>query len=289
MVSELLAEFIFDAREHLATAGNQLLDLEKTPDSLRYLNALLGTLHTIKGNSGFVSLNNLYRLLHSAENLLQTVRDTAEHLCPPNIINQLFQVLDTVEAILSRLENEQDDTVEWLSALNEAIEEAEASVSNDGDSRSSASASRIEPVPAALSVSEPTKSSSAISSPKPAQSPALSISPDPEHPSELFRIISLSDGQLAASGEAFVEGLIDLQRKGHFKGLILNLAGITSFTAQEMRLVSLLGQQFKNRLALILDPQIQSDFWRVFRIWSLDRKLNFYAKESQAITALAVK
>ncbi|MDR1298194.1 MAG: Hpt domain-containing protein [Deltaproteobacteria bacterium] len=128
MSSELLDEFIFDARDHLTTAGAQLMELENQPGSLEHLNALMGTLHTIKGNSGFVNLGNLYKLLHGAENLLQTVRDTPEHVCPPNIVNQLFQVLDTVEAILTRLEAGEDDEVDWLAAINQAIAEAEASL-----------------------------------------------------------------------------------------------------------------------------------------------------------------
>ncbi|MDR1051620.1 MAG: Hpt domain-containing protein [Deltaproteobacteria bacterium] len=128
MSSELLDEFIFDARDHLTTAGAQLMELENQPGSLEHLNALMGTLHTIKGNSGFVNLGNLYKLLHGAENLLQTVRDTPEHVCPPGIVNQLFQVLDTVEAILTRLEAGEDDEVDWLAAINQAVAEAEASL-----------------------------------------------------------------------------------------------------------------------------------------------------------------
>jgi two-component system chemotaxis sensor kinase CheA len=103
MSNDILEEFIFDSREHLADAGTQLLALEKDPRSLNSLNALMGTLHTIKGNSGFVNLRSLYNLLHASETLLQTVREMPDSYCPPSVVEQLFQVLDTAEVIMGRL------------------------------------------------------------------------------------------------------------------------------------------------------------------------------------------
>jgi chemotaxis protein histidine kinase CheA len=128
MPSDLLEEFVFDSREHLTNASNQLLSLEKNPGSLDNLNALMGTFHTIKGNSGFVNQRHLYELLHSAESLLQTVRDNNERGCPPEVVEVLFQVLDTSEAIMTRLEHDEDDEVDWLPNLLDAIKESTASL-----------------------------------------------------------------------------------------------------------------------------------------------------------------
>ncbi|MDR1395488.1 MAG: Hpt domain-containing protein [Deltaproteobacteria bacterium] len=144
MSNDILEEFIFDSREHLANAGAQLMALEKDPRSLTDLNALMGTLHTIKGNSGFVNLRSLYSLLHAAETLLQTVRERADLFCPPSVIEQLFQVLDTAEVIMGRLENGENDEVEWMPALNQALTEAEAALEASVPARPA----QTDPVPA---------------------------------------------------------------------------------------------------------------------------------------------
>ncbi|MDR2199981.1 MAG: Hpt domain-containing protein [Deltaproteobacteria bacterium] len=120
-MSEILDDFIFDSREQLENAGARLMALEKDPHSLENVNALMGILHTIKGNSGFVNLRHLYELLHSAESLLQTARETPDHFLPAKVIEILFQVLDTVEAIMGRLENGEDDEVDWMGSLTEIL------------------------------------------------------------------------------------------------------------------------------------------------------------------------
>lgn len=255
MASELMDEFIFDARDHLTTAGTQLLELEKRPDSLEDLNALLGTLHTIKGNSGFVNLRNLYSMLHGAENLLQTVREAPGHVCPPAIINQLFQVLDAVEAILSRLEAGEDEDVDWLPALNQAIAEAEASLSRPDGAEPPAPAP---PEPAA---------------PEPGPEPEPEPAPQPAEAAGAggAMVVVLGDGKLAAEGQGYLSYL------GSGKGyLVLDANGLGSLGFDEIRLIRELVFIDDERFALILDRDRQPDFWRVLVLWSLENKIRAF-------------
>ncbi|MDR2442677.1 MAG: Hpt domain-containing protein [Deltaproteobacteria bacterium] len=275
MASELLEEFIFDSREHLATAGAQLLELEKNPDSLTTLNALLGTLHTIKGNSGFVDLKSLYGTLHAAENLLQTIRDTPDHLCPPNIINQLFQVLDTIEAILNRLENDHDDEVDWLPALNQAIAEAQASLELELSSQESA---EIAPV------SSPQIEDSQAPQEATEQSPSESASYDVGL-AEPFRSVKLHDGQISDEHLAVIDRTTKLFQKG-MKGLILDLGDLTTFTAKEMRVLLEINRIADGRMAIILDAQEKPDFWRLFQLWGVEEKFKFFPAHQEALASL---
>ncbi|MDR1657473.1 MAG: Hpt domain-containing protein [Deltaproteobacteria bacterium] len=284
MASELLEEFIFDSRDHLSTAGVQLLELEKNPDSLENINSLLGTLHTIKGNSGFVNQKNLYSTLHAAENLLQTVRETPDHLCPPNIINQLFQVLDTIEAILSRLENDHDDKVDWLPSLKQAIAEAQTSLEEITASHNEAALRPDQPE------SPPQSPSSGVSI------NGDGVSVQPESVSKLVSSIlsadgtladsclavTLSDGQLTHEAEAGLEGLVSLFQKG-LKSLVFDLSELTSFTAREMEFLIDVNHASEGRLALVLDPEVNPDFWRVFSIWEFDNSFRFFSDQEQAL------
>jgi chemotaxis protein histidine kinase CheA len=292
MASELLDEFIFDSREHLTTAGTQLLELEKKPDSLADLNALMGTLHTIKGNSGFVNLRNLYSALHGAENLLQTVRDTPGHVCPPPIINQLFQVLDAVEAILSRLESGEDEDVDWLPALNQAIREAEASLTRTDDG-----SPKDEPAPSpAQAVSKGQMAIKAQEQPPKSQAP----SPDPREAglgdkigepeatrtleAELTKEVeaeadlgeeakfdTLEDGDLSSNVNLYLDFL--KKGRGH---LVLDVNSLSSLSFDEIRTIRELVILDDSRFALILDRDKQPDFWRVLVLWSLENKIKTY-------------
>ncbi|MDR3204174.1 MAG: Hpt domain-containing protein [Deltaproteobacteria bacterium] len=282
MVSDLLEEFIFDARDHLATAQTQLLDLEREPDSLDNLNALLGTLHTVKGNSGFVSLKNLYGVLHSAENLLQSVRDTARS-CPSNIVNQLFQVLDSVEAILRRLEDGEDDEVEWLPSLIEAINEAESSLNEP-----SALEGLEEPL--VSQEIEPLGASPALDSQtKPIDNSALQgsglqnalVSPEIEP----YTVINLNDGEIQR-----LSALESISQQGagslDLKGLILNLSQLTSFTAQEMRSLKKISLALGPKLALVLNSDYKRDFQRLLTIWELEPSPPLFEDSEGALSAL---
>jgi HPt (histidine-containing phosphotransfer) domain-containing protein len=270
MATELIEEFIFDARDHLTTAGTQLLELEKHPDSLDDLNALMGTLHTIKGNSGFVNLKNLYGMLHGAENLLQTVRDTPGHTCPSNIINQLFQVLDAIEAILSRLEGGEDEDVEWLPTLNQAISEAEASLTQPD----AASSARV-----TFSVAEP-EEGPPPAAPKVATAAALAPSlGDPVVAED--KILVLEDGQLAGQGSGYLDFL---ERGCGF--LVLDVNGLTTLGLDEIKIIRDLVLLDDTRFMLVLDRDKQPDFWRLLVIWSLENKIRSFPNVDQARAAM---
>jgi HPt (histidine-containing phosphotransfer) domain-containing protein len=364
MGNELLDEFIFDARDHLSTAGVQLLELERDPDSLESLNGLLGTLHTIKGNSGFVNLKNLYGVLHAAENLLQTVREAPGHRAPPVVINQLFQVLDTVEAILTRLETDKSDDLEWLPTLNQAIAEAQTALEypESAYDREMASTSDLDPAgwpglelggpgglgspglelggsgglgspglelggPGGLgspglelggsgglgspgldlggtgglgspglelggSGGGAPRVAGPASKPPPSASPALESqafeSPPREGPPKPPAAVASRDGAgpaVLVLGDGRLSEPEPLAPDG--VPLVLDLGGLTTITAGELRTLAALGRSAGGRLALVADPAARPDLARVLRLWGLDRTLKVFGAVAEAETALA--
>lgn len=69
-----LAEFVSEAREHLACAESNLLRLEAAPDDPEPVNAVFRAFHTIKGVAGFLGLDLIVRIAHGAETLLDRAR-----------------------------------------------------------------------------------------------------------------------------------------------------------------------------------------------------------------------
>ncbi|MDR1085200.1 MAG: Hpt domain-containing protein [Deltaproteobacteria bacterium] len=267
MSNDILEEFIFDSREHLANADTQLLALEKAPHSLDDLNALMGTLHTIKGNSGFVNLKNLYNLLHASETLLQTVRETPDHFCPPSVIEQLFQVLDTAECIMDRLESGESDEVDWLSALNQALKEAEA----------------------ALEAGTSAESASEVGSATGAESPADEIrTVRPEgspSPAAIGPVVILGNGQLAEEGLSFLDSCQAARELGQ-TGLVLDLTELSQFSSEEMDLLLAVQKAYGSELAVVLDQDVQTDFYRVLTVLGLDNLFRLYPDRETALASL---
>jgi two-component system chemotaxis sensor kinase CheA len=70
----LLGEFVTEAFDHLEKAEGALLDLETNPDSAESVNLVFRAFHTIKGTSGFLSLDDINKLAHKAETLLDRAR-----------------------------------------------------------------------------------------------------------------------------------------------------------------------------------------------------------------------
>lgn len=122
MSDNLIREFTDDAREHLAEAGRHLLGLEKGGRRSRDINGLLRRLHSIKGNSGFLGLNSIYNLLHKTENTLQHIREKGVKQHNKRLIDVLFQVLDTLEIMIQKVDDGKADSVEWLPRLHESLD-----------------------------------------------------------------------------------------------------------------------------------------------------------------------
>lgn len=104
---ELAADFISEAREHLHDTDVQLLTLESEPRNDDALNAVYRAFHTIKGVAGFLGLDQVSKLSHATEDLLDRARKGDICLTGPAIdvtfeaVDGLKQMIDDVEEALS--------------------------------------------------------------------------------------------------------------------------------------------------------------------------------------------
>ena len=100
---ELLGDFVEEAREHLGTISDGLLQMENNSDDPEVVNSVFRALHTIKGVSSFIGLDDINRLSHVGENVLDAVRE--------NSVNPTQEVIDTLLETCDVLSSLVDDAL----------------------------------------------------------------------------------------------------------------------------------------------------------------------------------
>jgi two-component system, chemotaxis family, sensor kinase CheA len=102
--SEIFADFVLEAREHLETIEPKLLELEKEPENLDILNAIFRPMHSLKGASGFLGLNNMNSLAHKAESILDELRKGNIGV-DVEIMDVILEATDALSAMINNLES----------------------------------------------------------------------------------------------------------------------------------------------------------------------------------------
>lgn len=100
---EILTDFISEAEDNLNNIEVSLIELEQDPENTDIINDIFRPFHTIKGVSGFLSLDKINRLSHATENLLDSARSgdfIINHSATDAILESvdlLKQLIDTVK------------------------------------------------------------------------------------------------------------------------------------------------------------------------------------------------
>lgn len=102
---QLYLDFITEAKEHLDTIEPNIISLEENPRDKDIINAIFRPFHTIKGVSGFLGLDNINRLSHAAENMLDAARDNKFYM-DKKAIDVILEVVDCLRAMIDDLAEE---------------------------------------------------------------------------------------------------------------------------------------------------------------------------------------
>jgi two-component system, chemotaxis family, sensor kinase CheA len=101
--TELLDQFVIEARECLEQIGQRLLEVERTPGDTALLNDLFRQVHTLKGNCGLFEFKQLERVVHAGEDLLDRVRN--QTLAYSNdIADTLLDAMDFTALMIEQIE-----------------------------------------------------------------------------------------------------------------------------------------------------------------------------------------
>jgi two-component system chemotaxis sensor kinase CheA len=101
--TELLDQFVVEARECLEAIGKRLLDVERDPTNLELLNDLFRSVHTLKGNCGLFEFKPLEHVVHAGEDLLDRVRNRTLDYSTA-LADALLEAMDYSASLIDQIE-----------------------------------------------------------------------------------------------------------------------------------------------------------------------------------------
>ncbi len=103
-MSQYLQVFLDESAEHLQRLNELLLVLEKDPGDITSLNEVFRIAHTLKGMSATMGFDSIAELTHEMEDLLDKFRK-GEMVPTPEVVDVLFECLDSLEAMIEEVSN----------------------------------------------------------------------------------------------------------------------------------------------------------------------------------------
>jgi len=99
---EILQDFLVEAGEILELLGEQLVELEQSPEDFELLNAIFRGFHTIKGGAGFLALDPLVAVCHKAEDVFDVLRE-GERKVSADLMDVILEVVDVVNLMFDQV------------------------------------------------------------------------------------------------------------------------------------------------------------------------------------------
>jgi len=112
---EILQDFLVEAGEILELLGEQLVELENSPEDVDLLNAIFRGFHTIKGGAGFLALDALVTVCHKAEDVFDILRE-GERKITAELMDVILEVVDVVNVMFEQIKtgNDPDEAEQGL-------------------------------------------------------------------------------------------------------------------------------------------------------------------------------
>ncbi|HEX4003541.1 MAG TPA: chemotaxis protein CheW [Candidatus Acidoferrales bacterium] len=100
--NDIVKDFLVESYENLDRLDRELVGLEKHPGDKNALASIFRTIHTIKGNCGFLGFSKLEKVAHVGESLLTLLRDGKLAL-NPEIVTGLLRMVDAIRQMLAQI------------------------------------------------------------------------------------------------------------------------------------------------------------------------------------------
>lgn len=101
---EILQDFLVEAGEILELLGEQLVQLEKTPQDVDLLNAIFRGFHTIKGGAGFLAIEPMVETCHVSEDIFNILRQ-GERVATPELMDEILTALDVINVMFNDIQS----------------------------------------------------------------------------------------------------------------------------------------------------------------------------------------
>ena len=169
-MDDLLREFLTETNESLNVLDVELVRFEQEPNNNEILDNVFRLVHTIKGTCGFLDLQRLEQLAHSAETLMGQFR--AGRPVTPEAVSLILTTIDRIKALLEALEAEGREPEGADHDITSALELLAATAE-----MSAPRAAAREPEPEPELEPEPEPVSLAEEAEPPAPAPSLRVEP----------------------------------------------------------------------------------------------------------------
>lgn len=117
-LGEFLEFYLLDSQEQIEKLGAGLLQLEKEGNNIALINDLFRSAHSLKGASGTMGFTSIVALTHSAEDLLDRLRQGKIEVSM-DMIDVLLEVTDRVKAMLGQVEQHEEINIEYQDLVDE--------------------------------------------------------------------------------------------------------------------------------------------------------------------------
>ena len=117
-VSQYMGMFLEESMDNLQSLNEALLDLEQNPNNIDKVNEIFRVAHTIKGMAATMGYSNIAELTHKMEDVLSRFRE-GKLSVTRNVVTVLFDCLDTLEKMVSNIEDGNDEDVEIANIIED--------------------------------------------------------------------------------------------------------------------------------------------------------------------------
>lgn len=113
---QMIANFVKESNELLDNTEQSFLKLEKAPEDITIIEEVFRSIHSLKGNCGFLGFSKMEQLSHKTEAVLECLREKSL-VCDSNHIKILLSVLDALRKGLVSLSNNGKEDIQGLNNL----------------------------------------------------------------------------------------------------------------------------------------------------------------------------
>lgn len=145
--TELLHEFVEEARDHLADVEMQLLQIEALGENIQddLVNTVFRAIHSVKGAAGFLGLTQINEVSHRLENVLGKVRD--HQLIPdPYKVDVMLKAADRLRRLIEEVDTSNEtDNRELCEKLDALLSDSNVSQPDAGPANADEAEAEPEP------------------------------------------------------------------------------------------------------------------------------------------------
>jgi two-component system, chemotaxis family, sensor kinase CheA len=145
---EIFAAFVEEGNEMMDDVEPQLVELEQSQDDagnvdLEVVNSIFRLFHSMKGSAGFLELDNIVKLTHKAENLLDIFRKEEAQLEGPDV-TLLLKTIDLLRKVMEDLAESGHDNA-FVAEVDSQVAQLQVSITAKLDTAPSNAESSLEP------------------------------------------------------------------------------------------------------------------------------------------------